>query len=79
MKHDFSFTPAFSLFVECATEDQISHLSSGLAEGEQSSCQWETMDSVGNSYGSTIDTASPGNSICYSFSFTSLMIETLGP
>jgi len=33
VKHDFGFTPAFSLFVECATEEQLTGLSSALAEG----------------------------------------------
>lgn len=32
-KHDFTFTPAFSLFVTCESEDQIRRLSSALVEG----------------------------------------------
>jgi len=33
MKHDFSFTPAFSLFVECETEDEIHRLYDALIAG----------------------------------------------
>jgi predicted 3-demethylubiquinone-9 3-methyltransferase (glyoxalase superfamily) len=33
VKHDFTFTPAFSLFVDCETEEDIRRLSSALAEG----------------------------------------------
>nr|WP_137391232.1 VOC family protein [Rhodoligotrophos defluvii] len=33
VKHAFSFTPAFSLFIECDSEDEISRLSSSLGEG----------------------------------------------
>jgi predicted 3-demethylubiquinone-9 3-methyltransferase (glyoxalase superfamily) len=33
VKHDFSFTPAFSLFVECASEQEIRRLYSALVEG----------------------------------------------
>jgi predicted 3-demethylubiquinone-9 3-methyltransferase (glyoxalase superfamily) len=33
MKHDFSFTPAFSLFVDCESEEEIRRLSSALADG----------------------------------------------
>ena len=33
MKHDFTFTPAFSLFVECESEEDIRRLSSALADG----------------------------------------------
>jgi predicted 3-demethylubiquinone-9 3-methyltransferase (glyoxalase superfamily) len=33
VKHDFSFTPAFSLFVECESEEQIDRLSAVLSEG----------------------------------------------
>jgi predicted 3-demethylubiquinone-9 3-methyltransferase (glyoxalase superfamily) len=33
MKHDFSFTPSFSLFVTCETEAQIRKLTAALAEG----------------------------------------------
>jgi len=32
IKHGFTFTPAFSLFVTCISEDQIRHLSSALGE-----------------------------------------------
>lgn len=32
-KHDFTFTPAFSLYVDCETEEEIRRLSSALAEG----------------------------------------------
>jgi predicted 3-demethylubiquinone-9 3-methyltransferase (glyoxalase superfamily) len=31
--HSFSFTPAFSLFVDCESEEHITQLSSALAEG----------------------------------------------
>lgn len=33
MKHDFSFTPSFSLFVTCETEQQIRTLAASLADG----------------------------------------------
>ena len=33
MKHDFGFTPSFSLFVTCESEEQIRKLASALAEG----------------------------------------------
>lgn len=33
VKHDFSFTPAFSFFVECTSVEEIARLASALAEG----------------------------------------------
>ncbi len=33
VKHDFTFTPAFSLFVDCESEEEIRRLSAALAEG----------------------------------------------
>jgi predicted 3-demethylubiquinone-9 3-methyltransferase (glyoxalase superfamily) len=33
MKHDFSFTPSFSLFVACESEEHIRKLAPALAEG----------------------------------------------
>lgn len=33
VKHDFTFTPAFSLFVECESEEELQRLYSSLAEG----------------------------------------------
>jgi predicted 3-demethylubiquinone-9 3-methyltransferase (glyoxalase superfamily) len=33
VKHDFTFTPAFSLFVDCESEAEIQRLSSALLEG----------------------------------------------
>ena len=33
VKHNFSFTPAMSLFVECESEQQIDTLASALGEG----------------------------------------------
>jgi len=35
MKHDFSFTPAMSLFVTCATEEEIGRLFEKLSQGGQ--------------------------------------------
>jgi predicted 3-demethylubiquinone-9 3-methyltransferase (glyoxalase superfamily) len=32
-KHDFTFTPAFSFFVECESEEQIDRLSAALSKG----------------------------------------------
>jgi predicted 3-demethylubiquinone-9 3-methyltransferase (glyoxalase superfamily) len=32
IKHDFTFTPAFSFFVSCRSEDEIHRLSEGLLE-----------------------------------------------
>jgi predicted 3-demethylubiquinone-9 3-methyltransferase (glyoxalase superfamily) len=31
--HDFTFTPAFSLFVTCETEEEVRHLATVLVEG----------------------------------------------
>lgn len=36
VKHAFTFTPAFSLFVECESEDQIHRLHSALVDGGES-------------------------------------------
>jgi predicted 3-demethylubiquinone-9 3-methyltransferase (glyoxalase superfamily) len=33
VKHDFGFTPAFSFFVECESEEQLRGLSAALGEG----------------------------------------------
>ena len=33
VKHNFTFTPAISLFVQCYTEEEVTRLSSALAEG----------------------------------------------
>jgi predicted 3-demethylubiquinone-9 3-methyltransferase (glyoxalase superfamily) len=33
VKHAFTFTPAFSLFVECESEEEIRRLSTALGEG----------------------------------------------
>lgn len=33
VKHGFSFTPAFSFFVDCASEEEINRLSASLSEG----------------------------------------------
>lgn len=33
VKHDFTFTPAFSFFVECESEEQIRRMTLALAEG----------------------------------------------
>ena len=33
VKHDFSFTPAFSLFVECDSEDEIRRIYAALVTG----------------------------------------------
>jgi predicted 3-demethylubiquinone-9 3-methyltransferase (glyoxalase superfamily) len=33
VKHKFSFTPAFSLFVECESEQQIDQLAAALGQG----------------------------------------------
>ncbi len=35
VRHDFTFTPAFSFFVDCESEDDVRRLSSALAEGGQ--------------------------------------------
>ncbi len=35
VKHDFAFTPAMSLFVDCATEAEIEALYAKLSEGGQ--------------------------------------------
>jgi predicted 3-demethylubiquinone-9 3-methyltransferase (glyoxalase superfamily) len=34
-KHDFTFTPSMSLYVQCETEDEIDRLYATLAEGGQ--------------------------------------------
>ena len=33
VKHDFGLTPAFSLFVDCESEDELTRLASALADG----------------------------------------------
>jgi predicted 3-demethylubiquinone-9 3-methyltransferase (glyoxalase superfamily) len=33
VKHDFTFTPAFSLFVECESEAEVERLFTALSEG----------------------------------------------
>jgi predicted 3-demethylubiquinone-9 3-methyltransferase (glyoxalase superfamily) len=33
IQHDFTFTPAFSLFVECASEEETDRLAAALGEG----------------------------------------------
>ena len=33
MKHAFTFTPAFSFFVECESEEELGRLAAALAEG----------------------------------------------
>ena len=33
VKHNFTFTPAFSLFVECESEEELQRLYASLAEG----------------------------------------------
>jgi predicted 3-demethylubiquinone-9 3-methyltransferase (glyoxalase superfamily) len=33
VEHDFSFTPAFSFFVECRSEEEIGALAAALSEG----------------------------------------------
>lgn len=33
VKHGFTFTPSFSFFVDCASEDEIAHLAAALSEG----------------------------------------------
>ena len=35
IQHDFSFTPSFSIFVTCDTEDEIDHIYQKLQEGGQ--------------------------------------------
>lgn len=33
VKHDFTFTPSFSIFITCDTEEEIDRLYQGLADG----------------------------------------------
>lgn len=33
VRHDFTFTPAMSLFVDCETEDELRRIATALAEG----------------------------------------------
>jgi predicted 3-demethylubiquinone-9 3-methyltransferase (glyoxalase superfamily) len=35
VKHAFTFTPAFSFFVDCASEDELRRLAAALGEGGQ--------------------------------------------
>jgi predicted 3-demethylubiquinone-9 3-methyltransferase (glyoxalase superfamily) len=35
MKHDFTFTPAISLFVNCDTEEELGELFATLSQGGQ--------------------------------------------
>lgn len=36
IKHEFSFTPSFSIYVTCSTEDEIGNIYQRLSEGGQS-------------------------------------------
>ena len=35
VKHDFTFTPSFSIFITCDSEDEIDHLYENLSKGGQ--------------------------------------------
>jgi predicted 3-demethylubiquinone-9 3-methyltransferase (glyoxalase superfamily) len=35
LKHEFSFTPSFSIFITCDSEEEINHLYQKLSEGGQ--------------------------------------------
>ncbi len=51
VKHRFSFTPAFSLFVECESEGAISRLYSALSAEARRSCRLGNTASAANSHG----------------------------
>ncbi len=59
--HRFTFTPAFSLFVECESEKKIRRLSSALSEGGASFMPLGAAASVASSPGSATVTAFRGS------------------
>lgn len=63
VEHEFSFTPANSLFVDLDTEHKIRRLTQKLSEAAKCSCHSTITASAGCSRGSTTATASPGSSI----------------
>ncbi len=60
-KHDFTFTPAVSLFVQCENEAEIDRLMWPSPGRARSSCRWETTASAASSAGSTTGSESPGS------------------
>jgi predicted 3-demethylubiquinone-9 3-methyltransferase (glyoxalase superfamily) len=54
VKHEFTFTPAISFFIDCESEEDIQRLSSALSKAGLSSCRWANMASAVSSPGSGI-------------------------
>lgn len=63
VKHDFTFTPAISLHVNCEIEEEIDRLFVELSRDGRSSCLYRPTSSAQNSAGLLTDTASRDNSI----------------
>ena len=63
-KHAFTFTPAFSLFVDCDSEEDIRRLRRSSARAGPCSCRWMRTDSAASSHGSTTAMACRGSSTC---------------
>ena len=61
VKHEFTFTPSISLFVDFASAEELDSAFAKLAEGVRFSCRWTITASVGASAGAATDLASPGN------------------
>ena len=63
-KHACTFTPAFSLFVDCDSEEDIRRLAAALGEGGAALMPLGSYDSAASSHGSTTVTACRGRSTC---------------
>jgi predicted 3-demethylubiquinone-9 3-methyltransferase (glyoxalase superfamily) len=66
VKHAFTFTPAFSFFVECGSEAEIDRLSAALESGGQVFMPLDVMASAVSLRGSMTASESPGNSTSHS-------------
>lgn len=60
IKHEFTFTPAMSLFVTCDTESEIDALFAKLSV-DGPSCRWTLTHLARGTLGSTTSTACPGS------------------
>jgi predicted 3-demethylubiquinone-9 3-methyltransferase (glyoxalase superfamily) len=61
IKHDFTFTPAISLFVECDSEAELEAAFGRLSDGGGCSCRSTTTVSAPGSAGSPTASGCPGN------------------
>lgn len=61
VKHEFTFTPSISLFVDFTSAEELDSTFAKLAGGGRSSCRRTTTASVGASAGAVTGLACPGN------------------